>query len=410
MRSVFRLRKFSSSSSRDALILSAVRTPTGGLLGSLASLKTTELGSHAIQHALSRAGVVGEQVDEVYMGCVLQAGLGQAPARQAAIRGGVGMQAPCTTVAKVCASGMKSIMLAAQGIWLGHGGVMVAGGMESMSNAPHLVRVRSGIKFGASSMEDHMQLDGLFDPFDNHAMGMCAEDTADKMEFSRRNQDRYALQSFARTADATEKGLFKEEIAPITLKTRKGEVVISEDEGFRKVNVEKIPLLKPAFKKDGSVTAANSSTINDGASALVIASRERAEQIGVKGIARIVACGDAAGAPIDFPTAPSLAIPVALNRAGLKVEDIDFWEINEAFAVVVLANLKILGVSEEICNVNGGAVSLGHPIGSSGSRIVVSLVHVLQQRNARYGCASICNGGGGASAIIVENLSYTGTK
>ena len=402
------LRSFGSSSGRDAVILSAVRTPTGSLLGSLASLSSTQLGSHAIQHALSRAGVVGEQVDEVFMGCVLQAGLGQAPARQAAIRGGVGLQAPCTTVHKVCASGMKAVMLAAQSIWLGHGSVLVAGGMESMSNAPHLARVRSGIKFGAGQLEDHMQLDGLFDAFDKHAMGMCAEDTADKMEFSRRNQDRYALQSFERTRVATEEGLFKEEIAPITLKSRKGEVVVTEDEGFRKLNPEKVPLLKPAFKKDGSVTAANSSTINDGASALVLASQERADELGVRPLGRIVAFGDAAAAPIDFPTAPALAVPVALKRAGLKIEDIAFWEINEAFAVVVLANLKILGVSEEICNVNGGAVSLGHPIGSSGSRIIVSLLHVLQQRDAQYGCAAICNGGGGASAIIVENLAYSG--
>jgi len=402
-------RCFSSvpSSKRDAVILSAVRTPTGSLLGSLSGLKTTELGSHAIQHAISRAGIIGDQVDEAYMGCVLQAGLGQAPARQAALRGGVTQSAPCTTVHKVCASGMKSVMLAAQSLWLGQGNVIVAGGMESMSNAPHMVNVRSGIKFGAGTMADHMQHDGLFDAFDKHAMGMCAEDTADKMNFSREDQDRYALQSFARTLEATEAGRFKDEIAEITIKSRRGEVTISEDEGFRSLKVDKVPTLRPAFKKDGSVTAANSSTINDGASALVLASREKAEEIGVRPLARVIGIADAAAAPIDFPTAPALAIPKALKMAGLKVEDIGFWEINEAFAVVVLANLKMLGVSEDICNVNGGAVSLGHPIGSSGSRIIVSLTHILQQKNARYGVAAICNGGGGASAIVIENENYS---
>ncbi len=272
-----------------------------------------------------------------------------------------------------------------------------------MTNAPHLMHVRAGIKFGSGELIDHMQHDGLFDAFDKHAMGMCAENTADKMGISRAEQDRYALQSYARTKLATESGLFKDEIAPITVRSKKGDTIVSEDEGFRKLAADRVTSLPPAFKKNGSVTAANSSTINDGASALVLASRARCEELGLKPLGRIIGMGDAAAAPIDFPTAPALAIPKALKMAGLTVKDIDFWEINEAFAVVVLANLKLLNVSESICNVNGGGVSMGHPIGSSGARIIVTLLNVLKQRKARYGCASICNGGGGASAVVIEN-------
>lgn len=346
----------------------------------------------------------GDTVDEVYMGCVLQAGLGQAPVRQAALRGGVGNGAACTTVHKVCASGTKAVMLGTQSLWLGHSRVVVAGGMESMSNAPHLVYARAGIKFGAAEMLDHMQHDGLFDPFDKHAMGMCGENTASKMGFTREQQDAYALESFARSTRATESGKFKNEVLPITIKSKKGDTIVVEDEGFRKVNASKLVTLPPAFKKGGTVTAGNASTINDGASALVLASDDFAKSIGAKPLARIIGLGDGGAAPIDFPTAPALAIPKALKMAGLSVKDIDFWEINEAFAVVVLANMKLLGIDHAKTNVNGGAVSLGHPIGSSGSRIIVTLINVLQQNNARYGCAAICNGGGEASAVIVENL------
>lgn len=290
-----------------------------------------------------------------------------------------------------------------------------------MSNAPHLLRVRAGVKFGAATMEDHMQLDGLFDAFDKvclffffiltaalslaqHAMGMCAEHCADKFGFTRAHQDEFALRSFARTTASANEGRFADEIIPIVLRDRAGDVTVSEDEGFRKLNASKVPTLRPAFKKDGSVTAANSSTINDGASSLVVASREFVDRVNAKPLARIVGFGDAAHAPIEFPTAPALAVPRALAMAGLSVKDIDYWEINEAFAVVVLANMKLLGLSVDRVNVNGGAVSMGHAIGSSGSRIIVTLLNVLKQRNARYGCATICNGGGGASAIVVENL------
>jgi acetyl-CoA C-acetyltransferase len=310
----------------------------------------------------------------------------------------------CTTVHKVCASGTKATMLGAQSIWLGHNNVVVSGGMESMSNAPHLLHVRNGVRFGPGEMIDHMQHDGLVDAFDKHAMGVCAEITAEKMGFSRAEQDRFALQSFARTKEAVESGRFADEIAPVTVKSKKGDTVFSEDEGFRKLVVERVATLPPAFKKNGTVTAANASSINDGASALVLASRARCEELGLKPLARIIGIGDGAGAPIDYPTAPALAIPKALKMAGLSVKDIDFWEINEAFAVVVLANLRLIGVSESICNVHGGAVALGHPIGSSGSRIIVSLVNILKQKKARYGCVAICNGGGGASSVVIENL------
>jgi acetyl-CoA C-acetyltransferase len=285
----------------------------GALLGSLSSKKTTELGSHVVENVLARSNVPGDKVDEVFMGCVLQAGLGQAPARQAAIRGGVALSAPCTTVHKVCASGMKSAMLGAQSIMLGYNDVVLAGGMESMSNAPHMVNMRSGVKFGSAEIVDHMQYDGLFDAFDKHAMGMCAEDTAARHNFTREDQDRFAIQSFQRTAASADGGKFAEEIAPITLKTRKGDIVVSEDEGFRKVSYEKIPTLRPAFKKDGSVTAANSSTINDGASALMVASRKQSKAMGLKPLGRVIGMGDAAAAPLDFPTAPSLAVPKALK-------------------------------------------------------------------------------------------------
>ncbi len=320
------------------------------------------------------------------------------------MRGGLPHTVACTTVHKVCASGTKATMLGAQSIWLGHNHVVVTGGMESMSNAPHLLQVRGGVRFGPGELLDHMQHDGLVDAFDKHAMGFCAENTAEKMGFSRAEQDRFALQSYARTKEAVESGRFADEIVPVTVKSKKGDTVVAEDEGFRKLVVDRVATLPPAFKKNGTVTAANSSSINAGASALVLASRARCEELRLKPLARIVGFGDGAGAPIDYPTAPALAIPKALKMAGLVVKDIDFWEINEAFAVVVLANLKLLNISESICNVHGGAVALGHPIGSSGARIIVSLVNILKQKKARYGCAAICNGGGGASAVVIENL------
>ena len=391
---------------KKVYIAAAVRTPLGSFGGALSSLSATQLGSAAIKGALEKAGVSAEHIDEVYMGNVCQANVGQAPARQAALGAGIPNTVPCTTVNKVCASGMKSIMFAAQQIMLGYGDLIIAGGMESMSNIPYyLDKARWGYKFGEGKFIDGLQRDGLVDAYDNVAMGVSADATAEKFEISREDQDRVAIQSYERSAAASAAGLFKDELIPVSIPQRRGEpVIVSEDEEFKKVKFEKIPGLRAAFSKEGTATAANSSTINDGASALVIASEEAIAKHGLKPIARIVSFADAAHEPEWFTTAPTLAAPLAIKRAGLEMSDVDFYEVNEAFAVVTMAFNKELNVSEDIVNVNGGAVSLGHPLGASGARITTTLAHVLQQKDGRYGCATLCNGGGGASAIVLEKM------
>lgn len=391
---------------KEVYIVSSVRTPLGSFGGALSSLSATQLGSIAIKGALEKAGVAASEVEEVFMGNVVSANLGQAPARQAAIGAGIGINVPCTTINKVCSSGMKSIMLGAQSIMLGMTDVIVAGGMESMSNIPYyLPKARWGYKFGDGKIVDGLSKDGLTDAYGNMAMGVCADATAVKYKFSREDQDTFAIQSYKRSASATEAGKFKDEIIPVSIPQRKGDpIVVSEDEEFKRVKFEKIPALRPAFGKDGTVTAANSSTINDGASALVLMSKEKAEELGVKPVAKIVAFADAAQEPEWFTTAPTLAAPLALKRAGLTIADIDYFEVNEAFAVVPMTFNKEIGISEDKVNVYGGGVSLGHPLGASGARIVTTLNNVLQQEGGKYGLATLCNGGGGASAIIIEKV------
>lgn len=391
---------------KEVYIVSSVRTPLGSFGGALSSLSATQLGSIAIKGALEKAGVAASEVEEVFMGNVVSANLGQAPARQAAIGAGIGINVPCTTINKVCSSGMKSIMLGAQSIMLGMTDVIVAGGMESMSNIPYyLPKARWGYKFGDGKIVDGLSKDGLTDAYGNMAMGVCADATAVKYKFSREDQDTFAIQSYKRSASATEAGKFKDEIIPVSIPQRKGDpIVVSEDEEFKRVKFEKIPALRPAFGKDGTVTAANSSTINDGASALVLMSKEKAEELGVKPVAKIVAFADAAQEPEWFTTAPTLAAPLALKRAGLTIADIDYFEVNEAFAVVPMTFNKEMGISEDKVNVYGGGVSLGHPLGASGARIVTTLNNVLQQEGGKYGLATLCNGGGGASAVIIEKV------
>ena len=391
---------------KKVFIASAVRTPLGSFGGALSSLSATQLGSAAIIGALEKAGISAEHIDEVFMGNVCQANVGQAPARQAALGASIPNTVPCTTVNKVCASGMKSIMFAAQQIMLGQGDLIIAGGMESMSNIPfYLDKARWGYKFGEGKLIDGLQKDGLIDAYDKVAMGVSADATAEKYGISREDQDRFAIQSYKRSAAATAAGLFKDEIVPVSIPQRKGEpLIVSEDEEFKKVKFEKIVGLRAAFTKEGTATAANSSTINDGASALVIASEEAILKYGLKPIARIVSFADAAHEPQWFTTAPTLAAPLAIKRAGLEKSEIDYYEVNEAFSVVTMAFNKELNISENIVNVNGGAVSLGHPLGASGARITTTLTHVLQQKDGKYGCATLCNGGGGASAIVVEKI------
>ena len=391
---------------KKVFIASAVRTPLGSFGGALSSLSATQLGSAEIIGTLEKAGISAEHIDEVYMGNVCQANVGQAPARQAALGASIPYTVPCTTVNKVCASGMKSIMFAAQQIMLGQGDLIIAGGMESMSNIPfYLDKARWGYKFGEGKLIDGLQKDGLIDAYDKVAMGVSADATAEKYGISREDQDRFAIQSYKRSAAATAAGLFKDEIVPVSIPQRKGEpLIVSEDEEFKKVKFEKIAGLRAAFTKEGTATAANSSTINDGASALVIASEEAILKYGLKPIARIVSFADAAHEPQWFTTAPTLAAPLAIKRAGLEKSEIDYYEVNEAFSVVTMAFNKELNISENIVNVNGGAVSLGHPLGASGSRITTTLAHVLQQKDGKYGCATLCNGGGGASAIVLEKI------
>ncbi len=388
---------------KEVVIVSAVRTPIGSFMGALSTIPAPQLGAIAIKGALSKINLKPELVDEVLMGNVVQAGTGQAPARQSAIYAGIPNTVPCTTVNKVCASGMKAIVQAAQSIALGDAHIVVAGGMENMSLIPHYLYARTGTKFGPTSLIDGMQKDGLVDAYDQNAMGVCADACAAEYKFSREDQDAFAIQSYKRAAAAWDAGKFDNEIVPVEVPQRRGEpVIVSKDEEFTNVILDKIPQLRPAFSKDGTVTAANASTINDGAAAMVLMSKEKANELGLKPLASIKSYADAAHEPEWFTTAPAKALPKALDKAGISIKDVDFFEFNEAFSVVGLANMKILGLNDANVNVNGGAVSLGHPLGCSGARIVVTLLNVLQQNNAKIGAAAICNGGGGASAIIME--------
>ncbi|MEL7529917.1 MAG: acetyl-CoA C-acyltransferase [Bacteroidota bacterium] len=390
----------------EVYIISAVRTPMGSFGGVLSSIPAPKLGATAIKGALAAAKVDAAHVDEVFMGNVCSANLGQAPARQAAIYAGIGHNVPCTTVNKVCSSGLKSVMFAAQSIMLGHGDIIVAGGMENMSAIPYYIpKARWGHKFGAGEIVDGLQKDGLVDVYNQYAMGVCADATATKYGFSREEQDAYAIQSYERAANATSSGAFKNEIVGVEVPQRKGDpLVITEDEEYKKVKFEKIPALRPAFSKDGTVTAANASTINDGASAIILASEAAVKKYGLQPIAKIRGFADAAQEPEWFTTAPTLATPKALDRAGLKLEDIDYFEVNEAFSVVPMAYNKVLGLTEDKVNLHGGAVSLGHPLGASGARILTTLNGVLQAKGASLGMAAICNGGGGASALVIEKV------
>ena len=388
---------------KKIVIVAAARTPIGSFMGGLSSMTATQLGAVAIKGALSKINLDANLIDEVIMGNVVQAGVGQAPARQAALHAGLSKAVVATTVNKVCASGMKAVMQASQAIIAGDAEIVVAGGMENMSLIPHYIHLRNGYKFGPASLIDGLQKDGLTDAYDNNAMGVCADLCATEYEFSREDQDAFAVQSYERSAKAWENGKFDNEIIPVAVPQRRGEpVLVSKDEEFTNVKLDKISSLNPAFTKDGTVTAANASTINDGAAALILMTEEKAIALGLKPLAFIRSYADAAQDPKWFTTSPSLAIPKALEKAGLTVDDVDFFEFNEAFAVVGLANAKILGISNDKINVNGGAVSLGHPLGCSGARIIVTLLNVLEQNNGKIGAAAICNGGGGASAIIIE--------
>ena len=391
--------------SKEVYIIAAVRTPIGSFMGGLSSVPATALGSAAIKGALEKGNVKSELIEEVFMGNVLQAGVGQAPARQAALGAGLGQNVPCTTVNKVCASGMKAIMFGAQSIIAGDNHIVIAGGMENMSQVPHYLDGRNGVKFGNIGLLDGITKDGLLDVYSNVPMGNCAELCAKEHNITREDQDNFAVNSYTRSSEAWKAGKFTNEVVPVAVPQRKGDpIIISEDEEYKNVFLDKIPSLRPAFDKEGTITAANASTINDGASALILASKEAVEKYGLKPIAKIISYADAAHAPEWFTTAPSLAIPKALDKAGLTTADVDYWELNEAFAVVGIANTKILGLDPSKVDVNGGAVSLGHPLGNSGSRVIVTLINVLKQNGGKIGGAAICNGGGGASAMIIENI------
>lgn len=389
--------------SKEVVIVSAARTPIGSFLGALSTVPAPKLGAVAIKGALGKINLKPELVDEVLMGNVVQAGTGQAPARQAAIYAGIPNTVPCTTVNKVCSSGMKAVMQAAQSIALGDTEIVVAGGMENMSLIPHYLHARTGTKFGPASLIDGMQKDGLVDAYDQNAMGVCADDCATEYNFSREEQDAFAIQSYSRSAAAWDAGKFDNEVVPVEVPQRRGEPkIVSKDEEYTNVKLEKIPALRPAFTKDGTVTAANASTINDGAGAMVLMSADKAKELGLTPLATIKSYADAAQEPKWFTTAPAKALPKALDKAGIKLEDVDYFEFNEAFSVVGLANMKILGLSDDKVNVNGGAVSLGHPLGCSGVRILITLLNVLEQNDAKIGAAAICNGGGGASALVLQ--------
>jgi acetyl-CoA C-acetyltransferase len=391
---------------KEVYIISAVRTPIGSFGGGLASLTAIQLGSIAVKGALQKAGVDPKEVQEVYIGNVLSAGLGQAPATQVAAGAGLGFEIPCTLVNKVCASGMKAVMLGAQSIMLGQNDVVVAGGMESMSNVPYyLQKARYGYKYGHGELLDGVLFDGLTDVYNQCAMGVCADNTAKEMNITRQDQDNYAINSYKRSAAAWTAGKFKDEIVPVEIRDKKGNVTLfGEDEEYKNVFFDKIPSLKPVFSKDGTVTAANASTLNDGASALVLMSKERAEALGLKPLAKIRGFADAAQDPMWFTTTPSIAIPKAIKHAGIDKKEVAYYEINEAFSAVAIANNIKLGLDPEKVNIHGGAVALGHPLGSSGSRIITTLINVLKQNKGGIGVAGICNGGGGASAIVIENV------
>ena len=388
---------------KDVVIVSAVRTPIGSFLGSLSTVSAPQLGATAIKAALAKVNLKPELVDEVIMGNVVQAGTGQAPARQAAIYAGLPDTVPCTTINKVCASGMKAVMQAAQAIQLGDADVVVAGGMENMSLIPHYYHARSATKFGPATLEDGMQKDGLLDAYNKNAMGVCADACATEYNFSREDQDAFAIQSYQRSKAAWDAGKFKDEVIPVEVPQRRGDaIIVNTAEEYTNVKLEKIPALRAAFTKNGTVTAANASTINDGAAALVLMSREKANALGLQPLATIKSYADAAHEPDWFTTAPAKALPKALAKANLELDAIDYFEFNEAFSVVGLANMKLLGLTDKNVNVNGGAVSLGHPLGCSGARILVTLINVLHQNDAKLGAAAICNGGGGASALVLE--------
>lgn len=391
---------------KEVVIVSAVRTPLGSFGGALSGISAPRLGATAITAAIERAGIQPQDVQEVLMGNVLQAGQGQAPARQAAIFAGIGNHVPCTTINKVCSSGMKAIMMAAQSIKAGDAEIIIAGGMENMSAVPHyLMSGRNGVKLGNTPLVDGLVNDGLTDVYNDQHMGLCAELCATEHSFSREEQDAFALESYARSAKAWEGGKFKEEVVPVAVPQRRGDaIIVDTDEDFSKVRHDKVPSLRPVFKKDGTITAANASNINDGACAMVIMCADKAAELGLKPLAKITGYADAAHEPEWFTTAPAKALPKALSKAGITLEDVDYFEFNEAFSVVGLANMKILGLSNENVNVNGGAVSLGHPLGASGARIVNTLLSVLEQNEGKIGAAAICNGGGGASALVVERL------
>ncbi len=390
---------------KEVYIVSAVRTPMGSFGGSLAGVSATHLGAAAIKGALDKINLDASHVNEVFMGAVLQANLGQAPARQASLFAGVPQHVPCTTVNKVCASGMKSIMLAAQSIMLGDNEVVIAGGMENMSQVPYYAENnRWGAKYGNTTLVDGLAKDGLVDVYNKQAMGNCAELCATEMKISREEQDAFAINSYKKAADAWAKGRFAAEIVPVKVKTKKGDIDFAEDEEYKNVKFEKIPELKPAFAKDGTITAANASTMNDGAAAVILMSKEKAEALGIKPLAKIRGYADAAQAPEWFTTSPSKAIPMAAKKAGLTLSDIEYYELHEAFSVVGIANTRLMALDPAKVNVNGGAVALGHPLGASGARIIVGLINILKHNKARYGAAGACNGGGGASAMVIENI------
>ncbi|MCK5678564.1 MAG: acetyl-CoA C-acyltransferase [Flavobacteriaceae bacterium] len=388
---------------KEVVIVSAVRTPIGSFLGSLSKIPAPKLGAIAIKAALNKINLDGNIIDEVYMGNVVQAGEGQAPAKQAAIFAGLPDTIPCTTVNKVCASGMKSISLAVQAIQCEDAEIVIAGGMENMSMIPHYIQARNGQKFGNINIEDGLLKDGLINVYDSKHMGTCGDACATEYKFTREDQDNFAIESYKRSAKAWKDGKFDEEVIPVEIPQRKGDpILFTEDEEYKNVKMDKIPNLRPAFNKDGTVTAANASTLNDGAAALVLMSKEKAEELNIKPLAVINGYADAAQAPEWFTTAPAKALPKALTKANISANEVDYYELNEAFSVVGLANIKLLNLNPEKVNVNGGAVSLGHPLGCSGARIIVTLLNVLKQNNAKIGAAGICNGGGGASAMVIS--------
>ena len=390
---------------KEVVIVSYTRTPIGSFGGSLSSVSATKLGSIAIKGAIEKINLDPHIIDEVYMGNVISAGLGQAPAKQAAIMAGIDEKTPCTTINKVCSSGMKSIMIAAQSIGIGENNIVVAGGMENMSSIPFYINdIRGGKKLGHSSVQDGLLLDGLTDVYDNVHMGVCAELCATEMSIKREEQDDFALESYKKSTNAWKDGFFKNEISPVTIQTRKGEQIIDEDEEYQNINLEKFKKLRPVFKKDGTITAGNASTINDGAAAIVLMSQEKAKELNIKPLAKIISFSDASQAPKWFTTTPTNALQKTLQKANIKKEDIDYWELNEAFSVVGLANIQKLDIDASKVNINGGAVSLGHPLGCSGTRIIVTLLNTLEYKKGTLGAAGICNGGGGASAMIIQNL------